>query len=96
MIMTIKEQEQFVYRRLRQGRENANFSQMELSLESGVSQNMITYIENGKRTPTVSTLLKLCNAMHISPAILFSATDNDKQKAKDMVIDLLKNTKTLI
>ena len=88
--MTIKEQEQFVYRRLRQERENANFSQMELSLESGVSQNMITYIENGKRTPTVSTLLKLCNAMHISPAILFSAADNDKQKAKDMVIDLVQ------
>ncbi len=88
--MTIEEQERFVCKRLRQERENAQFSQMELALESGVSQNMITYIENGKRTPTVSTLLKLCNAMHISPAVLFPAIDSDRQKAKETILDLVQ------
>lgn len=88
--MTIEEQEQFVYKRLRQEREKINLSQMELSLESGVSQNMITYIENGKRTPTVNTLIKLCNAMKISPAILFPSNDIDRQNAKETVIDLVQ------
>ena len=88
--MTIEEQEQFVCKKLRQERENAHFSQMELALESGVSQNMITYIENGKRTPTLTTLIKLCNAMRISPAILFPAADDDKQKAKETIINLVQ------
>ena len=88
--MTIEEQEQFVYSKLKQEREKAKLSQMQLSLDSGVSQNMITYIETGKRTPTVNTILKLCNAMHISPAILFPAGSNEKQKAKETVIDLIQ------
>ncbi|MCR4736306.1 MAG: helix-turn-helix domain-containing protein [Treponema sp.] len=88
--MTLEEQEQFVYKRLRQEREKANLSQMELSLESGVSQNMITYIENGKRTPTVNTLLKLCNALNISPAVLFPSDDIDKQNAKETIIELIQ------
>ena len=89
-IMTIEEQENFVCKRLREEREKSNFSQMELSLESGISQNMITYIENGKRTPTITTVLKLCNALKISPAVLFPSADNDKQKAKEMIIDLIQ------
>ena len=88
--MTIEEQEQFIYKRLRQEREKLNLSQMELSLESGVSQNMITYIENGKRTPTVNTLIKLCNAMHISPAILFPSNETERQNAKETIIELVQ------
>ena len=88
--MTIEEQEQFVCKRLKAEREKANLSQMELSLESGVSQNMITYIENGKRAPTITTVLKLCNAMGISPAVLFPANDTNKQKAKETIIELIQ------
>ena len=88
--MTIEEQEQFVYKRLRQECEKAHLSQMELSLESDVSQNMITYIENGKRTPTVSTLIKLCNTMHIGPSVLFPAPDDDRQNAKETIIGLVQ------
>lgn len=88
--MTLEEQEQFVYRRLRAERENAHFSQTELSLESGVSQNMITYIENGKRTPTLSTILRLCNALKIEPGALFPKSDEEKQAAKNIVLDLIK------
>lgn len=88
--MTIEEQEQFVCKRLKEEREKANYSQMELSLESGISQNMITYIENGKRTPTITTILKLCNALHISPAILFPSDDTNKQKAKETIIELIQ------
>lgn len=88
--MTVEEQEFFVYKRLRQEREKANLSQMDLSFESGVSQNMITYIENGKRAPTLTTILKLCNAMHISLSILFPSSDAERQNAKETVMDLIQ------
>ena len=88
--MTIEEQEQFVCTRLRQERENLHWSQLDLSFESGVSQNMITYIETGKRTPSLSTVLKLCNAMKIDPSILFLKHDTEKEQAKRSVIELIQ------
>lgn len=88
--MTIEEQEKLVYARLRQEREKRGLSQMELALESGVSQNMITYIETGKRTPTIKTILKLCNTMRIDPASLFPQSDDDKLTTKRTVLDLIE------
>lgn len=90
MRMEIEEQEKYVCERLRQEREKCRMSQLELSLESGVSQNMITYIENGKRTPTITTILKLCNAMKINPSILFFSADNEKTNAKKLILDLVQ------
>ncbi len=88
--MTIEEQEKFVCMRLRQERESRNLSQLDLSYESGVSQNMITYIETGKRTPSLSTVLKLCNAMKIDPSVLFLKNDGEKEKAKQTVIEIIQ------
>ena len=89
-LMTIEEQEKHVYARLRQERENLHWSQLDLSYESGVSQNMITYIETGKRTPSLSTVLKLCNAMKIDPSVLFLKNDGEKEKAKQTVIEIIQ------
>ena len=71
-------------------REEQNLSQFELSLQSGVSQNMITYIETGKRSPTLKTIIKLCNALGISPAKLFDIDDKEKEETKRMVIEAIK------
>ena len=71
-------------------REEQNLSQFELSLQSGVSQNMITYIETGKRSPTLKTIIKLCNALGISPAKLFDLDDKEKEETKRMVIEAIK------
>lgn len=71
-------------------REEQNLSQFELSLQSGVSQNMITYIETGKRSPTLKTIIKLCNALGISPAKLFDINDKEKEETKRMVIEAIK------
>ena len=92
--MTIEEQENAIYKRLKQEREKQNISQLELSYSSGVSQNMPTYIENGKRTPTLHTILELCNALKINPSALFievniSSSDMEKEKAKHTVLDLI-------
>lgn len=88
--MTIEKQEKYICSQLKKEREKHNLSQMELSYESGVSQNMITYIETGKRTPTINTILKLCNAMKISPALLFPKDISDKQEAKSTVLALVE------
>ena len=85
----IENQEKQVLQRLKEAREKAQLSQLELSYRSGVSQNMITYIETGKRTPTLTTLLKLCNALNITPAILFADSSEDIKSAKATVIDLI-------
>ena len=85
----IENQEKQVLQRLKEAREKAQLSQLELSYRSGVSQNMITYIETGKRTPTLTTLLKLCNALNITPAVLFADSSSDVKTAKTTVIELI-------
>ncbi len=93
--MTIEEQEKSVYQKLKMEREKQNISQLELSYASGVSQNMITYIENGKRKPTLHTVLKLCNALKINPSALFldvslETYGSEKERAKQTILDLIK------
>ena len=84
------EQEEKILQRLKKAREEAKLSQLELSYKSGVSQNMITYIETGKSSPTLSTLLKLTNALNINPAELFLDTDEEKERIKQQAINMIK------
>lgn len=79
-----------VLKSLKACREERNISQLELSLISGVSQNMITYIETGKRTPSLRTLLKLCNALEISPAKLFENNNSEKEALKKLLIESIQ------
>lgn len=88
--MVIEEQEKHIYERLRQERERLHLSQLELSFEAGVSQNMVAYIENGKRTPSLTTILKLCNAMKIDPSVLFLKHDEEKERAKQTVLEIIQ------
>ena len=76
--------------RMRKYREERQMSQLELSLVSGVSQNMITYIETGKRTPSLRTFIKLCAALDISPASLFEVQDEKRCAAKKMVLEAIQ------
>ena len=76
-------QENQVINKLKFFREERNLSQLDLSLSSGVSQNMITYIETGKRTPSLKTIIKLCNALQISPAKLFEDNSKEREKLKN-------------
>lgn len=77
-------------RKLKAYREERNISQLELSLQSGVSQNMITYIETGKRAPTLKTIIKLCKALDISPAKLFEENSPEKENLKQQLIDAIQ------
>ena len=86
--MSSKDKEKRVLSRLKQEREKQKLSQLELALKSGVSQNMIAYIETGKRTPTLSTIIKLCDALSINPAVLFDDENKQKEAIKTSIFEL--------
>ena len=77
--------------RLREEREKLRISQMDLSFKAGLSQNQVNYIETGKRTPNLFTILSICNALQISPAVLFEHHDSDaeRKEARETVINLV-------
>ncbi|GHV90934.1 transcriptional regulator [Spirochaetia bacterium] len=75
--------------RLREEREKTRISQMDLSFLAGLSQNQVNNIETGKRTPNLFTILKICNALHISPSVLFNTVDEERQRARETVINLI-------
>jgi transcriptional regulator with XRE-family HTH domain len=74
---------------LREEREKLHITQTELSSKAGLSQNQVNYIETGKRSPTLYTVLKLCNALHIKPAILFDIDDEKRQENLKVAVNLI-------
>jgi transcriptional regulator with XRE-family HTH domain len=78
-----------IARRIREEREKNRISQMELSLKAGLSQNQVFCIETGRRTPNLYTLLKICDALGINPALLFLPPREEKSKAKETIIKLV-------
>jgi transcriptional regulator with XRE-family HTH domain len=75
--------------RLREEREKIRISQMDLSFLAGLSQNQVFCIETGKRTPNLYTLLKICQALNISPAVLFDSPDEERRQARETIINLV-------
>ncbi|MDR2490791.1 MAG: helix-turn-helix domain-containing protein [Spirochaetaceae bacterium] len=76
--------------RIKTEREKARVSKMDLSLMAGLSQNLVNYIESGKRIPNMGTLLKICKALQIEPASLFADTDANRDAARETIISLVK------
>ena len=85
----ITAQVRLIARRLREEREKLRISQMDLSFMAGLSQNQVNYIETGKRTPNLYTILSICNALQIRPAVIFEPEDAKRQKARETVIRLV-------
>ena len=85
----IERQIQKIIHRLREEREKARISQMNLSFLAGLSQNHVYSIETGKRSPNLYTVLSICNALRISPAVLFEPEDTERKEARETVIRLV-------
>ncbi|GEM_PF-1049112 len=85
-----KEQLDFVLSRLKEERQKANMSQIELSFAAGLSQNQVNCIESGRNIPNLYTLIKLCDALKIRPEVLFSQTDSEREQIRDEIIALVK------
>ena len=75
--------------RLRTEREKQRISQMDLSFKAGLHQNQVNYIETGKRTPNLYSLLSICKALQISPAVLFTTEDTERKEARETIIRLV-------
>lgn len=92
--MDVDSELQVVYERLKEARKRAGLTQLELSLQSGVSQNMIAYIESGKRSPALKTVLKLCNALGVKLSDLLpeenGASDITRKQIKAEILSLLE------
>lgn len=85
-----QEQLNLVLARLKEERLKANMSQIELSFAAGLSQNQVNCIESGRNIPNLYTLIKLCDALKIRPEILFSPTNEERCKARNEIIKLVK------
>jgi len=57
---------------LQEERKAKKISQEKLSKLSGLDRTFISLVENGKRSPTFSTILKICSALEMDPSDLFS------------------------
>jgi len=85
----IADQIKYIIQRIQEERQKQRISQMDLSLKAGLSQNQINYIETGKRTPNLHTILSICKALEINPAVLFESQATDRQQARETIIRLV-------
>ena len=85
----ISAQVKLIIKRIREEREKQRISQMDLSLKAGLSQNQVNYIETGKRTPNLNTILCICKVLQINPSILFEPSATKRQEARETIIQLV-------
>jgi transcriptional regulator with XRE-family HTH domain len=85
----VKAQMKRLAERLRFERQKCRISQIDLSFKAGLSQNQVSSIETGKISPTVGTIFKICNALNINPAVLFDVENEDRNRARQTIIDLM-------
>ncbi|MBW6395806.1 helix-turn-helix domain-containing protein [Thermus sp. SYSU G05001] len=57
-------------KRVRELRERAGLSQHELAKRAGLTQGMIWQIEEGRKRPSVASLLAIARALNVSPSEL--------------------------
>lgn len=58
--------------RMKSIRKEKKLSQLDLALESGISQGFIASIETHQKVPTISTIIKIADALGVSPVAFFS------------------------
>ncbi len=89
-MLSLEEQAKRLAVRLREERERHHISQIDLALKAGLSQNIVAFIETGKRSPNILTLFKICGALEISPAVLFeSEVSQSHHQIKAQIVELL-------
>jgi transcriptional regulator with XRE-family HTH domain len=69
--LNVSDQLQYVISQIKKIRTQKGFSQMTLSLESNLSQSFLASIEKGKKIPSLLTIIKIANALDVSPKDLF-------------------------
>ena len=65
-------EEQVFGKIIKEIRTNRSISQEKLSKITGLDRTFISLIETGKRNPTLTTIVKIANALNIKPSELLS------------------------
>ena len=90
--MDEEEQLKFVITRIKEVRRQKRISQLELSTISNLSQSFLASVENGKKQPSVLTLLRIAKALDVSPKIFFPDTEiKSKDDTKEQIINLVRS-----
>lgn len=81
---------EYVTRKIKKIRLEKNISQTELAAAAEMSQPFLANVENGKKEPSTMTLIRIANALNISPREFFPESETDeKNKIKEEIIELL-------
>lgn len=62
-------------KRIKAKREKKNLSQLRLAYKCEVAKSYISELENGKRNPTVKTLIKIADTLGVTLGELFKDRD---------------------
>ncbi len=92
--MTNEEVLKYVSYAIRTIRKQKNISQMELCLRANMSQGFLTNIETGKKEPSAMTLIRIAEALEVSPREFFpeitkESDINVKNEIKSEIMELL-------
>lgn len=75
--------------RIMQKRKKLGILQKELAEAIGLTDNQISNIENGGSFPSMNNLLKICDALDITPDYLFVGTI--RRRFKDDITDMISS-----
>ncbi|MFI3326664.1 MAG: helix-turn-helix transcriptional regulator [Clostridia bacterium] len=79
-------------KRIQSARENAGLSQEQLAENADISHTFMTKIECGNRTPSLETLVKICNALNVSAdTLLMDVLDKGYEIKASMLSSLMQN-----
>ena len=87
-----QKQLQFVVKSIKEFRQQKSMSQLELSLKAELSQSFLASVENGKKQPSVLTILRIANALQVCPRSFFPERKNKtKEEIKDDIISQIRS-----
>lgn len=65
---------------LRKARENAEMTQEQLSFKAGVDRTYVSHLENNKKSPTIDTLFRICDALGVSLAKIIARVEKERSR----------------
>ena len=77
--------------RIKKIRINSGVSQMELCLRANLSQSFLANIESGKKQPSLLPIIRIANALEVSPKIFFpDIKERSKDDIKKEIMELVQ------
>jgi len=88
----VYKQLQFVVSKIKEIRVRKSMSQLELSVNSNLSQSFLASVEKGKKQPSVLTLLRIASALNVSPKEFFPENETkSKEEIKGLITNLVQS-----